>query len=84
MFDLTQEHLGNTEKCVMFIRNLLFCKVEDLDVGYFLPIQVAAFDFNQRNYLFGIPANAPWRYVMQSQEEFDRVKATKSGSGRRG
>ncbi len=78
IFDRTQEHLGTSDKAVMFFRRLLLRKLKEMDDGHPLPAQDATLDFNHRSCSFDIPADAPWRDVVQWQEEFERAEAPKS------
>ena len=78
IFDRTQEHLGTSDKAVMFYRRLLLRKLKEMDEGRTLPAHDPLLDFNHRSCSFDIPANVPWQDVTQWQEEFERGGAAKT------
>jgi len=67
MIDRTKEHLGTSDKAVIFYRRLLLRKLQEMDEGKPLPAHDPALDYDQRAYSFAIPADAPWQDVVKLQ-----------------
>ena len=70
--DRTQEHLGTSDKAVIFYRRLLLDKLKEMDEGKPLPGLDPALTYQQRTGSFEMPANVPWQDVVKWQEEFER------------
>jgi phenylpropionate dioxygenase-like ring-hydroxylating dioxygenase large terminal subunit len=70
--DRTQEHLGTSDKAVIYYRRLLLRKLKEMDEGKPLPAHDSSLDFNQRACSFNMPADRPWQDVVKWQEEFER------------
>jgi phthalate 4,5-dioxygenase len=71
IFDRTREHLGTSDKAVMYYRRLLLNKLKEMDEGKLLPGQDPALTYDQRACSFEMPSNLPWQDVVQWQEEFE-------------
>jgi hypothetical protein len=72
LFDRTQEHLGTSDKAVIFYRKLLLKKLQEMDEGKSLPGHDPALDYNQRACSFNIPADIPWQDVVKWQLEYEQ------------
>jgi phthalate 4,5-dioxygenase len=70
--DRTKEHLGTSDKAVMFYRKLLLSKLKEMDEGKPLPGQDPLLDYNQRACSFDLPAGTPWQDVVRAQEDYER------------
>jgi phenylpropionate dioxygenase-like ring-hydroxylating dioxygenase large terminal subunit len=71
VIDRSKEHLGTSDKAVIFYRRLLLQKLQDMDEGKPLPAHDPALDFNQRAGSFAMPAGRPWQDVVTWQEEHE-------------
>ncbi|MGP0089799.1 MAG: Rieske 2Fe-2S domain-containing protein [Xanthobacteraceae bacterium] len=72
LYDRTKEHLGTSDKAVIFYRRLLLKKLEEMDEGKPLPAHDPSLDFNHRAGSFNMPANLPWQEVVKWQEEHEQ------------
>jgi phenylpropionate dioxygenase-like ring-hydroxylating dioxygenase large terminal subunit len=70
--DRTQEHLGTSDKAVIYYRRLMLKKLKEMDEGRALPSHDPSLDYNQRAGSFNIPANVPWQDVVKIQETHER------------
>ena len=70
--DRTQEHLGTSDKAVIFYRRLILRKLEEMDAGKPLPGLDPALDFNHRTASCFMPADADWHDALRYQEEQER------------
>lgn len=71
IFDRTQEHLGVSDKAVIFYRRLLLRKMQDMEEGRELPGTAVGLDYDQRAASVFMPAGEPWqnaRKWIDSQE----------------
>jgi phthalate 4,5-dioxygenase oxygenase subunit len=71
-FDRTQEHLGASDKAVIFYRRLMLRMIRDNEAGRPLPALDPALDFQQRAASLHMPADRPWQDVLALQEEYER------------
>jgi phthalate 4,5-dioxygenase len=67
IMDRSKEHLGTSDKAVIFYRRLLLQKLQEMDEGKPLPAHDPALDYDQRACSFTIPADVPWQEVMKWQ-----------------
>jgi phthalate 4,5-dioxygenase len=65
--DRSKEHLGTSDKAVIFYRRLLLEKLDDLAQGKPLPAHDPSLTFDQRGYSSKMPADEPWREVVKWQ-----------------
>lgn len=65
--DRSKEHLGTSDKAVIFYRRLLLKKLGDLTEGKPLPAHDASLTFDQRGYSSKMPADQPWHDVAKWQ-----------------
>jgi len=72
LFDRTQEHLGTSDKAVMYYRRLLLRKLKEMEDGLPLPAHDPSLDFQQRAGSFDMPADQPWQDVVKWQEDYER------------
>jgi hypothetical protein len=70
--DRTQEHLGMSDKAVIFYRRLILRKLEEMDAGKPLPALDPSLDFKHRTGSWYMPSNESWRDVLRYQEKFER------------
>jgi len=70
--DRTQEHLGMSDKAVIFYRRLILRKLEEMDDGKRLPALDPSLDFKHRTGSWYMPSNESWRDVLRYQEKFER------------
>ncbi|PWT84347.1 MAG: hypothetical protein C5B56_15805 [Proteobacteria bacterium] len=70
--DRTREHLGTSDKAVIFYRRLLLQKLKDLADGKPLPAHDPELDFNQQAYSCEMPANEPWQNVGHWQQRLEQ------------
>lgn len=71
--DRTKEHLGTSDKAVIFYRRLLLQKLQDMNDDKPLPAHDPSLDYKQRACSFEVPANRPWQEVVKWQEEHERA-----------
>ena len=65
--DRTKEHLGTSDKAVIFYRRLLLKKLDDLAKRKPLPARDPSLTFDQRGYSSKMPTDQPWRDVAKWQ-----------------
>jgi phthalate 4,5-dioxygenase len=70
--DRTQEHLGTSDKAVIFYRRLILRKLEEMDAGKPMPGLDPALDFKHRTASWYMPSNEPWQDALRYQEQFER------------
>jgi phthalate 4,5-dioxygenase len=69
IIDRTKEHLGTSDKAVIFYRRLLLQKLKEMEEGNAtLPGLDPALDYDQRACSFEIPNNVAWQDVVKWQE----------------
>ena len=73
IYDRRHEHLGFSDRAVIFYRRLMLRLIEDNDAGRPLPAQDPALDFRQRGASFTMPADRPWQEALQWQEDYERA-----------
>lgn len=61
IFDRTQEHLGTSDKAVVYYRRLILRTLQDMDEGKSLPGQAPDMDLRQRAASVYMPADARWQ-----------------------
>jgi phthalate 4,5-dioxygenase len=72
LFDRTKEHLGTSDKAVIFYRRLLLRKLKEMDEGNApLPGLDPSLDYEQRACSFNISAQVPWQDVVKWQETYE-------------
>jgi phthalate 4,5-dioxygenase len=72
VYNRRQEHLGFSDRAVIFYRRLMLRLIEDNENGKPLPAQNRSLDFQQRGASFTMPADRPWQEVLKWQEEYER------------
>ena len=65
--DRTKEHLGTSDKAVIFYRRLLLQRLKDMADGKPLPAHDPGLSFAQRGYSSEMPADQPWRDIAKWQ-----------------
>ena len=73
--DRTQEHLGTSDKAVIFYRRLILRKLQEMDEGKPMPGQDPSLDFRHRTASVFMPAEADWHDALRFQEEQERESA---------
>jgi phthalate 4,5-dioxygenase oxygenase subunit len=76
--DRTREHLGTSDKAVIFYRRLLLKKLDEMRAGGPLPGLDPALSFDQRACSFALPASVPWQDVVRWQEEYENKNPAKA------
>jgi phthalate 4,5-dioxygenase oxygenase subunit len=71
IIDRTKEHLGTSDKAVIFYRRLLLKKLDEMRDGSPLPGLDPSLSFDQRACSFALPASVPWQDVVGWQEEYE-------------
>ena len=66
-----KEHLGTSDKAVIFYRRLLLGKLQEMDEGKPIPGLDPALSFDQRACSFEMPSSAAWQDVVRWQENFE-------------
>lgn len=69
--DRSREHLGTSDKAVIFYRRLLLRKLQEMDEGKPLPAHDPSLDYKLRAGSFNVPADRPWQEVVKWQEEHE-------------
>jgi len=70
--DRTQEHLGTSDKAVIFYRRLILRKLQEMEAGKPMPATDPMLDFQHRTGSWYMPADADWRTVLEYQEKYER------------
>ncbi|MGH7335945.1 MAG: Rieske 2Fe-2S domain-containing protein [Myxococcota bacterium] len=70
--DRTQEHLGTSDKAVIYYRRLMLRKLQEMDQGKPLPALDRALDFRHRTASWYMPADQPWQEALRFQEKYER------------
>lgn len=70
--DRTQEHLGTSDKAVIFYRRLVLRKLKEMDEGKPLPAQDPALDFQHRTASWYMPSDQPWQDALRYQDQYER------------
>jgi len=70
--DRTGEHLGVSDKAVVFFRRLILKKLKEMDEGGRLPAQDPALDFRHRTASCHMPADVPWQEALRYHEQLER------------
>jgi phenylpropionate dioxygenase-like ring-hydroxylating dioxygenase large terminal subunit len=74
--DRTQEHLGISDKAVIFYRRLLLRWLQDLADGKPLPAHDPSLSFDQRAFSCEMPADEPWQDVAKWQAKLEQQGAS--------
>ena len=72
VFDRTKEHLGSSDKAVIFYRRLLLKKIKEMEQGKPLPAHDPSLDFDLRSASHALAASRPWNEVLEEQIAFER------------
>ena len=73
VYDRTQEHLGVSDKAVIFYRRLILRKLKEMEEGRPLPALDPALRFDeQRACSWYMPADEAWQDVTRFQEQYER------------
>ena len=70
--DRTQEHLGTSDKAVIFYRRLILRKLDEMDAGKPLPGLNPDLDYKHRTASWYMPADQPWQDALRYQEQFEQ------------
>jgi phenylpropionate dioxygenase-like ring-hydroxylating dioxygenase large terminal subunit len=70
--DRTQEHLGTSDKAVIFYRRLILRKLKEMAQGKPLPGLDPALDFQHRTASWYMPSDKPWQTALEYQEKYER------------
>src|SRR5690606_4144756 len=65
VFDRTQEHLGTSDKAVIFYRRLILRKLREMEEGGQLPGTAPELSFDQRAASVYMPSDAPWQEAVR-------------------
>jgi hypothetical protein len=71
IYDRRQEHLGFSDRAVIFYRRLMLRLIKDNEEGKPLPAQNPSLDFQQRGASFTMPSDRPWQEVLRWKEEYE-------------
>ncbi len=83
VFDRTQEHLGTSDKAVIFYRRLILRKLNEMDQDLALPGTAEGLDLNQRAASVYMRSDMPWQQAVrwiEAQEAGLKEPALTSGS----
>lgn len=70
--DRTREHLGTSDKAVIFYRRLVLRKLQEMEEGKPLPAHDPALDFKHRTASWYMPSDQPWQDALRYQEQYER------------
>lgn len=70
--DRTQEHLGTSDKAVIYYRRRMLRLLEEMEQGKPLPATDPALDFRHRTGSWYMPVDADWHTVLEYQEQYER------------
>jgi phthalate 4,5-dioxygenase oxygenase subunit len=73
IYDRRKEHLGASDKAVIFYRRLMLRLIRDNEEGKPLPAHDPALDFQQRGVSCHMPADRPWQEALKWQEEYEHA-----------
>jgi phenylpropionate dioxygenase-like ring-hydroxylating dioxygenase large terminal subunit len=73
VYDRRQEHLGFSDRAVIFYRRLMLRLINDNEAGKPLPGLDPSLDFQQRGASITLPAGRPWQEALACQEEHERA-----------
>ncbi|HVL57299.1 MAG TPA: Rieske 2Fe-2S domain-containing protein [Burkholderiaceae bacterium] len=73
IYDRTQEHLGTSDRAVIFYRRLILRKIREMDEGKPLPGQDPALSYDQRAVSIAMPSDVPWEQARRWQEDYERA-----------
>ena len=74
--DRTQEHLGTSDKAVIFYRRLILRKLAEMDEGKPLPGTDPSLDFRHRTASVFMSSEADWHEALKFLEAQERECAT--------
>ena len=80
VYDRSEEHLGASDKAVIFYRRLALRLLRDMEEGKPLPGQDSQLDFVQRGVACDIPVDRPWQEALRWQEEYERTNSASSAA----
>jgi len=79
-YDRNTEHLGASDRAVIFNRRMLLRMIEANERGEALPALDPALDFQQRGIACNMPVDRHWNEAQQCQEDYEREHpAVKTG-----
>jgi phthalate 4,5-dioxygenase len=73
IYDRGKEHLGMSDRAVIFYRRLMLRLIRDNEEGKPLPAQDPALDFKLRGVSCNVPADRPWQEALKWQEDYERA-----------
>ena len=78
VYDRSEEHLGISDKAVIFYRRLALRLLRDMEEGKPLPGQGSQLDFVQRGVACDIPEDRPWQEALRWQEQYEHAHSASS------
>jgi phthalate 4,5-dioxygenase len=72
IYDRRKEHLGASDRAVIFYRRLMLRLIKDNEEGKPLPAQDPSLDFRQRGASCHMPSDRPWQEALKWQEDYER------------
>jgi phenylpropionate dioxygenase-like ring-hydroxylating dioxygenase large terminal subunit len=70
--DRTEEHLGTSDKAVIFYRRLILRKLDEMEAGKPVPGIDPALDFKHRTASWYMPSDQPWQDALRYQVEYEQ------------
>jgi phthalate 4,5-dioxygenase len=78
IIDRTKEHLGTSDKAIIYYRRLLLTKLQEMDEGKPLPGLDPSLSYDQRACSFEMASGLPWQQVVSWQEKFENGEKTRA------
>lgn len=78
IYDRTQEHLGQSDKAVVYYRRYMLRKIAEMERGLPLPGQASNLSFDLRSASCFMPADRPWQDAVAFQEEMELQQSSPS------
>jgi nitrite reductase/ring-hydroxylating ferredoxin subunit len=73
VYDRSEEHLGTSDKAVIFYRRLMLRWLRDMEAGKPLPGLDPNLDFQQRGVACDIPSDSAWGDALRWQEQYEQT-----------
>jgi hypothetical protein len=74
IYDRSREHLGVSDKAVVFYRRLLLERIRDMEQGRPLPAHDPSMSFDLRGASIHMPADRPWQEAASIQQEMENAR----------
>lgn len=78
IYDRRREHLGTSDRAIVFYRRLLLQKQDDMEAGRPLSAQGDSLDFDQRGCAVHMPTGRPWQEARKYQEAVEAKETSAS------